>query len=73
MNYKELNRKEVGLKLYAVISSSGKTLEEVARFLKLNSPRVIYDWMSGKKLPNCERLCNLSAFLNVRMEEILAL
>lgn len=73
MNYKTLNKKEIGLKIFTVISNSGKPLDEIAKFLKLSSPRVIYDWMSGKKLPNCERLCNLSALLNVRMEEILAL
>ncbi len=73
MDYKvKLNRKEIGLRIYKLIESSHKTREALAQFLELESPRVIYDWCSGKKLPGTENLYNLAKFFNVHIEDILS-
>ena len=74
MNYKaKLNKKETGLNLYRLIENSGKSKTEIAEFLELETPRVIYDWVNGFKLPTVENLFNLAKFLNVQMEDILAI
>ena len=74
MDYKtKLNKKETGLNLYRLIENSGKSKTEIAEFLELETPRVIYDWVNGFKLPTVENLFNLAKFLNVQMEDILAI
>lgn len=74
MNYKiKLNKKGTGLNLYQLIEDSGKSKTEIAEFLGLETPRVIYDWLNGIKMPSVENLFNLAKFLNVQMEDILAI
>lgn len=74
MNYKiKLNKKGTGLNLYQLIEDSGKSKTEIAEFLELETPRVIYDWLNGIKMPSVENLFNLAKFLNVQMEDILAI
>ena len=74
MNYKiKLNKKETGLKIYRFIEDSGKSKTEIAEFLELETPRVIYDWVNGNKMPSVENLFNLAKFLNVQMEDLLAI
>ena len=68
---KRLNKRKTGDKIYQAIEKSGLTYEEVAEELGLSSPRVIYEWTNGNKLPSLVRLVNLSAFLNVQMEGLL--
>ena len=74
MKYKiKLNKKGTGLNLYQLIEDSGKSKTEIAEFLELETPRVIYDWLNGIKMPSVENLFNLAKFLNVQMEDILAI
>lgn len=74
MNYKlKVDRKATGLRLYRLLEDSELSREEVAEFLELTSPRVIYDWTSGKKLPSTENLLNLAKLFHVRMEDILVI
>ena len=74
MNYKlKVDKKATGLRLYRLMEGSKFTREEIAEFLELNSPRVIYDWTSGIKLPSTENLLNLAKLLNVRIEDILVI
>ena len=68
---KKLNRQKTGDKIYQAIEKSGLTYDEVAEELGLSSPRVIYEWTNGNKLPSLVRLVNLSALLNVQMEGLL--
>ena len=68
---KKLNRQKTGDKIYQAIEKSGLTYEEVAEELGLSSPRVIYEWTNGNKLPSLVRLVNLAALLNVQMEGLL--
>ena len=73
MNYKlKVDKKKTGLQLYILIEKSGYSREEIADFLELSSPRVIYDWASGKKLPGIENLLNLARLFDVHVEDILA-
>ena len=73
MDYKlKVDKKATGLNIYRLFESSKLTKEEVAEFLELNSPRVIYDWTSGNKLPSTENLFNLAKLFNVQVEDILA-
>lgn len=67
-----INKKATGLKLYRLIQQSGKSFAEIAECLDLQSPRVIYDWVNGNKLPSTENLYNLANLLNVQIEDILA-
>ena len=70
---KKLNRQKTGEKIYRAIEKSGLTYEEVAEELGLSSPRVIYEWTNGNKLPSLVRLVNLSLLLGVHIEDLLDL
>lgn len=72
MDFKHtINKEATGLKLYRLIEQSEMTFAELAEHLELQSPRVIYDWVNGKKMPSLENLYNLAKLLNVNMEDIL--
>ena len=68
---KKLNKQKTGEKIYRAIEKSGLTYEQVAEALGLQSPRVIYEWTSGNKLPSLVRLINLAALLGVQIEGLL--
>lgn len=72
MNCKyKINKKATGLKLYRLISESKYTYAQIAEFLDLQSPRVVYDWVNGIKLPSTENLYNLANLFHVQIEDIL--
>ena len=72
MNCKyKINKKATGLKLYRLISESKYTYAQIAEFLDLQSPRVVYDWVNGIKLPSTENLYNLAYLFHVQIEDIL--
>ena len=70
MNYTKMNRKQIGSNIWRLVSNSEMTLEEIAEELHLSSARVIYDWMSGKKLPSLERAYNLAKLFNTTIEVV---
>ena len=70
---KRLNRQNTGRKICQVIERSGYTYEQVAEELGLQSPRVIYEWTAGRKLPTLVRLVDLAVFLEVSPEDLLAI
>ena len=72
MNCKnKIDKKATGHRLYRLIEESKMTYAEIAEYLGLQSPRIIYEWISGKKLPSTENLYNLADLFQVRMEDIL--
>lgn len=74
MDYKlKVDKRATGLNIYRLLECSKLTREEVAEFLELTSPRVIYDWMNGIKLPSTENLINLAKLFNVQVEDILVI
>ena len=68
---KKLNKRKTGEKIYRAIERSGLTYDKVAEELGLSSPRVIYEWTNGNKLPSLVRLVNLAILLNVQIEGLL--
>lgn len=74
MNYKaKLNKEETGLRIYYAIFNSSFTYEDIVEFLELKSPRVIYEWTKGEKMPSLENLINLTQLLHIQMEDILVI
>ena len=74
MDYKvQLNKRKTGENIYFLIEQSKYTMEDVADYLQLASPRVIYDWENGTKMPSTENLFNLAKLFNVQIEDILAI
>ena len=74
MDYKvQLNKRKTGENIYFLIEQSKYTREDVADYLQLTSPRVIYDWENGTKMPSTENLFNLAKLFNVQIEDILAI
>ena len=74
MDYKvQLNKRKTGENIYFLIDQSKYTREDVADYLQLASPRVIYDWENGTKMPSTENLFNLAKLFNVQIEDILAI
>ena len=72
MGYKNrLNKRKTGERIYQAIDKSALTYEKVAEELGLQSPRVIYEWTNGNKLPSLVRLVNLSVLLGVHIEDLL--
>lgn len=71
MNCKrKIDKSATGLKLYRLIKESGLTYAEIAEYLELQTPRVIYDWINGNKLPSTENLYNLAELFNVQIEDM---
>jgi len=72
MNQKEiLNMDKTGKKIMSYIAQSGYTYESIAEILDLTTPRVIYDWIKGLKLPSIRNLVKLSTIFKVQLEDIL--
>lgn len=72
MNCKsKIDKRATGHKLYRLIEQSELTYAEIAEYLDLQSPRVIYEWVGGTKLPSTENLYSLANLFNVQMEDIL--
>ena len=68
-----LDRDKTGENLRSLINESTFTYEDIAEILKLNSSRVIYDWVNGFKFPKIDHLIVLSRILSVSIEDILVL
>lgn len=66
-----LNKVKIGVNLYKLIDDSKFTYDELAEKLGLCSSRVIYEWISGKKLPSTKRIVALSLLFEVLVEDIL--
>lgn len=75
MDYQKatLNKLKTGSNIRSLIAESAFTYEEISKMFDLSSPRVIYAWASGKKLPSIENLANLAIIFNVRIEDIIAM
>ena len=69
----ELDKHKTSQKLKSIIIDSQLTIEKLASMLGFGSPRVIYDWLSGRKLPRIESLYNLSIIFNRKMEYFLVM
>ena len=68
-----LDKKLTGRKIGNLITTSQVTFEEVAAILGLTTPSVIYEWISGRKLPSIENLANLARMFNVKIEDVIVL
>ena len=73
MEYKKIkiNKKHMGQKIKEYIDKSNYTFEQISELLELKSPRVIYSWCNGDKLPTIENLYNLSIILQVNLIDLL--
>ena len=73
MNYtkKLLNKRATGERIRQAITNSHLTYEDLAFSLELNSPRVIYNWTNGNKLPSLENLINLCLIFNNKVEDFI--
>lgn len=75
MDYQKaiLDKVSTGLRICSLRAKAALTHEELADLLQLKSPRVIYDWESGTKVPNAENLYNLALIFNIKMEDLLVM
>lgn len=75
MDYQKaiLDKVSTGLRISSLRAKAALTHEELADLLQLKSPRVIYDWESGMKVPNAENLYNLALIFNIKMEDLLVM
>lgn len=75
MNYQKaiLDKSATCQKIRALIQESSYTYEELAEMLQLGSPRVIYEWINGNKLPGLENMYNLALIFNMKMEDCLVM
>lgn len=68
-----LDKRQTGFLIRKAIIDSNFTIDQVSINLELASSRVIYEWMSGTKLPTLENLVNLALMLNKKLEDFVAL
>lgn len=75
MDYQKaiLDKVSTGLRISSLRIQAALTHEELAALLQLQSPRVIYDWENGLKVPNAENLYNLALIFNMKMEDLLVM
>lgn len=74
MNCKvNIDRSKTGERLRLIIAKSGITYEQLADQLELTSPRVVYEWITGSKLPSLVNLVNLSIQLGFKLEDVLVI
>lgn len=66
-----MNKKEVGNNIYNLVGKCNITMEDLAYELGLKSPRVIYNWFNGEKLPKYATLYMLTSILKVSAKDIL--
>ncbi len=66
-----LNKECTGAIIKAKIVEYNLTKQEVADYLGLNSPRVVYDYIDGLKMPSLERLKLLSVLFNCLIDDLL--
>lgn len=75
MDYQKaiLDKDATAKKIKTLIMESKMTFEELTEMLQLKSPRVIYDWINGIKLPGLENMYNLALIFDMKMEDCLVL
>lgn len=75
MDYQKaiLDRNATCKKIRALITNSNYTYEKLAEMLQLTSPRVIYEWVNGTKLPGLENMYNLALIFNLKIEDCLVM
>ena len=67
---KKLNKKRVAQNVGRLIAESNMPNEEIAFQLDI-TPRLLYYWQAGKRVPNTENVYGLSQLFKVSMESIL--
>lgn len=68
---KKLNKKRVAQNVGRLIAESNISNEEIAFQLDI-TPRLLYYWQTGKRVPNTENVYGLSQLFKVSMESILS-
>ena len=67
---KKLNKKRVAQNVGRLIAESNMPNEEIAFQLDI-TPRLLYYWQTGKRVPNTENVYGLSQLFKDSMESIL--
>ena len=67
---KKLDEKIVARNVRRMIAESTLTKEDIADLLDV-TPRLVYYWQKGEKVPNIQHLYGLSQLFKVSMESIL--
>ena len=75
MNYciAKIDKLETSKRIRSIIIESSLTIEDIAAKLGFGSPRIIYYWFNGSKLPSVESLFNLSKIFKMKMEDFLVI
>ena len=68
---KKLNKKKVAQNIGRLIAESDLPNEQIAFMLNI-TPRLLYYWQEGKRMPNAENVFGLAQLFKVSMESILA-
>lgn len=64
-------KQEIGNNIYKLLEDSSLTYERLAGLLDLASPRVIYEWVSGNKLPSLVNICKMKIIFKTNLESII--
>jgi transcriptional regulator with XRE-family HTH domain len=68
-----LNKEKTGLVIRSLMDKHKINYEDLADQIGLNSPRVIFEWINGKKMPKMDNVIKLKFIFNVTIEELLVI
>ena len=69
--YPVIDMKRTGENIQKLREECGLTVNDIRRYISLESPRAIYQWQKGTVLPSVDHLLALSILFGVKMEDIL--
>lgn len=71
ISYPVIDMKLTGKNIQKLREERGLTVNDVRRYMNLDSPQAIYQWQRGIALPSVDHLLALSLLFEVKMEDIL--
>lgn len=69
--YPVIDMKKTGKNIQKLREERELTVNDVRRYINLDSPQAIYQWQRGLVLPSVDHLLALSILFEVKMEDIL--
>lgn len=66
-----IDMKRTGQKIKDTCSKQGVTVSKIQKELHIGAFQSIYNWFSGKTLPNLDNFYSLSKLLNIPMEKLI--
>lgn len=71
MEYPIIDMKATGKNINEIRIKKNIKVEEIMRFMGMNSPTAVYKWLRGESLPSTDNFYALSEFLQVPINDLI--